>query len=110
MGATYRSATSIALVVLLAGTALAPMVGASDDVQETIDAAASGAQRSAQEAQAEAEREAAAAREDAEARAKAADRKLQGQSENAQDLANTVLQTGLAAASELREAAEEFIG
>lgn len=99
MGATYQSATSIALIVLLAGIALAPMVGASD-VEEAVDEATSEAQRSAQQAQSEAEREAEATQKEAERRAEATQRKVEGQVANAQSLANSVLETGLAAAQD----------
>ncbi|HEX9816990.1 MAG TPA: hypothetical protein VGB18_08420 [Candidatus Thermoplasmatota archaeon] len=108
MGATYRSATSLALIVLLAGIALAPLVGASD-VEGTLDEAASEAQRSAQDAQSEAEREAEATQEEAAVRAEAANRKVEDHAENAQTLANSVLATGLAAAMELKAFAEDFV-
>ena len=107
MGATYRSATSIAFVVLLAGIALAPMVGASD-LPGAVEDAAGEAQRSAQGAQAEAERNAEEAQEDAETRAEAASRKAESHLASAQTLANNVLETGLAAAQDLKEKVEEF--
>lgn len=109
MGANHRSATSIALIVLLAGIALAPLVGASD-VQEAVDGTAAEAQRSAQDAQSEAERKAEEARLEAEEHAQEAAATTEGQVANAQNLANTVLATGLAAAQDLKEAAEDFIG
>jgi predicted transcriptional regulator len=101
MGATYRSAKSIGLIVLLAVIALAPIVSASE-VQTTIEDTAAGARGSAQQGQTEAQREAESQKEQAEQRLVLAQEKAEAQTQNAENFAMTVLASGLAAVENAR--------
>lgn len=110
MGASYRNAMSIGLLVLLAGTALAPMVGASDpDVRQAADEAARGAQDSAAQAQEDAEREAAQRQADAEVVVEELEGDAKAQAEKAQMLAAAVLEAGLKAVGEIKRTVEDYL-
>jgi predicted transcriptional regulator len=108
MGATYRSAYGVGLVVLIAGTMLAPLA-VSEDLPGGVQDAAREAQRAAKEAEDAARRDAQQKQREAERAAATVEEKGAAQAQQTQTFAIGVAAIALAAAEEGLRLAQEFI-